>query len=123
MISGTVTGPIEAVLPLRVRGPAGAVVDVTAVIDTGFSSALTLPDATIASLGLPIQSRGRGRLADGSIRRYFVYAAEIEWDGYWRPVPVYRVGEEVLLGMELLAGDELKIAVKPGGAVEITPLS
>jgi hypothetical protein len=32
------------------------------------------------------------------------------------------VGAEVLLGMRLLADHELRIAVKPGGAVEITAL-
>jgi hypothetical protein len=32
------------------------------------------------------------------------------------------VGDEVLLGMGLLAGHELRIAVVPGGVVEITPL-
>jgi hypothetical protein len=32
------------------------------------------------------------------------------------------VGDEVLLGMRLLAGHELRIAVVPGGSVEITPL-
>ena len=32
------------------------------------------------------------------------------------------VGNEALVGMRLLAGHELRIAVVPGGAVEITPL-
>lgn len=122
MISGTVTGRIEATVVVRVRGPSGVIAAVTAVIDTVFSSALTLPDATVVRLGLPVQSRGRGRLADGSVRRYSVFVAEIEWDGRWRPVLVYRVGDEVLLGMGLLAGHELKVAVQAGGAVEVTPL-
>ena len=32
------------------------------------------------------------------------------------------VGDEALIGMRLLAGHELRIAVVPGGGVEITPL-
>jgi len=50
------------------------------------------------------------------------YAAELAWGGGWRPVLVSGVGDEVLLGMRLRAGTELRIAVVPGGVVEITPL-
>jgi len=50
------------------------------------------------------------------------YAAEVEWNGGWRPVLVSAVGDEALLGMRLAAGNELRIAVVPGGVVEITPL-
>jgi hypothetical protein len=37
-------------------------------------------------------------------------------------VLVSAVGIEVLLGMRLLADHELRVAMVPGGAVEITPL-
>ena len=43
MIRGTVNSRLEAVVRLRVRGPAGVEADVDAVVDTGFTSALTLP--------------------------------------------------------------------------------
>jgi hypothetical protein len=46
----------------------------------------------------------------------------VAWDGGWRPVLVSAVGAEALLGMRLLVGHELRIAVVPGGAVEISPL-
>jgi clan AA aspartic protease len=122
MIRGQVNARGEAVVRLRVRGPAGAVQDVDAVVDTGFTSSLTLPNAVVATLGLASQSVGGAVLADGSVRQFDVYAAEIEWDGSWKPVLVSAVGDEVLLGMRLLAGHELRIAVVPGGVVEITPL-
>jgi len=35
---------------------------------------------------------------------------------------VVNTRHEVLVGMRLLAGHELRIAVVPGGSVEITPL-
>jgi hypothetical protein len=44
------------------------------------------------------------------------------WDSTWRPVRVSAVGDEVLVGMRLLAGHELRVAVVPGGPVEISPL-
>jgi clan AA aspartic protease len=96
--------------------------DVDAVIDTGFSASLTLPAATVAALGLVRQSAGRAALADGSVLQFDIYAAEVDWGGTWRPVLVTAVGSEVLLGMGLLAGHELRIAVVAGGTGAITPL-
>lgn len=121
MISGTVNARLEAVIRLRVRGPGGAELDFDAVIDTGFTSSLTLPSTAVTALGLVRQSGGSAVLGDGSVRSFDVYAAEVEWDGNWRPVLVSAVGDEVLLGMRLLAGYELRVAVVPGGPVEISP--
>jgi predicted aspartyl protease len=86
MIRGTVNAQGEAVVRLRVRGPRGAEQDVDAVIDTGFTASLTLPAATVAALGLVLQSGGRAGLGDGSVRQFAIYSAEVEWDGNWRPV-------------------------------------
>jgi predicted aspartyl protease len=97
-------------------------VDVDAVVDSGFTASLALPVTTVVALGLARQSGGGAVLADGSVRLFDIYAAEVAWDGGWRPVLVSAVGAEALLGMRLLAGHELRIAVVPGGAVEITPL-
>lgn len=120
MIHGRVSARRGAVVRLRVRGPTGNDAEVDAVIDTGFSSWLTLPSATIAALGLIHRSVGRAVLADGLVRHFDYFSAELEWGGGWRSV--FAVGNEVLLGMRLLTGNELRIAVIPGGEVEITPL-
>lgn len=122
MIRGVVNARREAIVPLRVRGPGGVESDVDAVIDTGFTAALTLAAAVVAALGLVRQSGGGVVMADGSIRQIDIYAAEVAWGGGWRPLLVSVVGDEVLLGMGLLADHEVRIAVVPGGPVEITPL-
>jgi clan AA aspartic protease len=96
--------------------------DVEAVVDSGFTASLTLPASVVAALGLVRQSGGGAVLADGLIRQFDIFAAEVAWDGSWKPVLVSAMGNEVLLGMRLLAGFELRIAVVPGGAVQITPL-
>src|SRR3954463_3682043 len=106
---------------LRVRAAGGADVAVDAVIDTGFTSSLTLPTTVISALGLVRQSAGSATLADGSVRQFDIYAAEVEWDGTWRPVLASAVGSEVLLCMRLLAGHQLRVETVSGGAVEITP--
>jgi predicted aspartyl protease len=122
MISGVVNSRLEGVVRLQVRGPSGAVADVDAVVDSGFTASLTLPATTVAALALVRQSGGGAVLADGSFQQFDIYAAEVDWDGSWRPVLVWAVGDEVLLGMRLLAGHELRMAVVSDGAVEINPL-
>lgn len=122
MIRGVVNARHEAIVQLRVRGPAGTDMETDAVIDTGFSASLTMPAATIAALRLVRQSGTRAVLADGSVRQFDLFAAEVSWNGVWWPVLVSAMGDEVLIGTRLLAEHELRIAVVPGGAVVITPL-
>ena len=121
MIRGVVNARHEAVVRLKVRGPGGVDSDVDAIVDSGFSSSLTLPAAVVTALGLTRQSGGIAVLADGSVSPYDVYAAEVEWDDTWRAVLISAVGNESLLGMRLLAGHKLAIEVIPGGLVEILP--
>ena len=50
MIEGFVNANREAIVPLSLRGPEGQTREVNAVIDTGYSGALTLPPALVAEL-------------------------------------------------------------------------
>lgn len=122
MIRGVVNARNEAVIRLGVRGPGGTRLDVEAVIDTGFTASMTLPAAVVAALGTVRQSGGSVVSGDGSLRHFDVYAAEAEWDGSWRPLLVSGISDEVLVGMRLLAGHELRVEVEPGGTVEIDAL-
>jgi clan AA aspartic protease len=122
MMRGVVNARHEAVVRLRVRGPGGVESDVDTIVDSGFTSSLTLPTTTLTALGLARQSGGIAKLADGSVCPFDIFAAEVEWDGAWRPVLISAVGNEPLLGMRLLAGHKLVIEVVPGGLVEILPL-
>src|SRR5262245_39392645 len=117
MIRGVVNARLEAVVPLRVRGPSGVETTVDAVVASGFTGSLVLPAATVAALGLIRLSGGSALLADGSSRPLDLYAAEVEWDGVWRVILASAVGAEALLGMRLLAGHTLRIDVVPGGIV------
>ena len=79
MIQGIVNARRAAIVRIRLRGPSGVESVVDALVDTGFTSSLTLPAATIVSLGLVRHSRGRAVLADGAFRQFDVYSAEVEW--------------------------------------------
>ena len=123
MIQEVVNARNEAVVRLRVRGPGGVESDVDAIVDSGFTASLTLPMVMVTALSLARQSGGTAVLADGSVRRFDIFAAEVAWGGTWRTVLVSGVGNESLLGMRLLAGHKLVVEVTPGGLVEILPLS
>ena len=78
---GVVSSDLEPTIPLRLRGLGGRTVVVTAVIDTGYSGSLTLSTEVIAALALPRRAGGRATLADGSVRRFRTFSAELFWDG------------------------------------------
>ena len=65
MIVGEVNSLPEAVVRLAVRGPAGREREIEAVVDTGYTGALTLPAELISELALPFRSLTRALLADG----------------------------------------------------------
>ena len=75
MIRGVVNVRHEAVVRLRVRGPAGIESDVDVIVDSGFTSSLTLPMAMVTALGLAPQSGSSAVLADGSVSQFDIYAA------------------------------------------------
>jgi clan AA aspartic protease len=92
---------------------------IEAIVDTGFSGYMTLPESWITSLELVRHSSSDAVLADGTLRKFFVYEAEVWWADSWRPILVSKIGSEALLGMRLLTGYELLVQVVPGGAVKV----
>lgn len=121
-MTGAVTAGLEAALKLSLRGPSGTVVEVDAIIDTGYTGSLTLSDATASALGLTRRTGGRAVLADGSALLFDSYSVEVWWHQSWRRVAASAISAEILVGMRLLEGSEVRIAVVAGGAVEIVPL-
>ena len=122
MITGLVNIRREATVELPIYDQRGQPQVTLTVVDTGFEDALTLPTAFIQSLGLPFRGTGRARFADGSESDFTIHDALISWDGQFRPILVNSSDTEPLLGMELLEDYELRIQVRPGGGVFITPL-
>lgn len=54
MLRGEVTPEFEAVVPVRILGPEGTSLVADAVIDTGFTGHLTLPEEFVRRLGLVV---------------------------------------------------------------------
>lgn len=122
MIRGTVTDENEPVIELRLRGPHSDEVVLTTLIDTGFTSYLSLPESVVSALDLTWVSQGRLYLADGAFDVYDIYEAEIGWDGSWYTTSVYSMGAEAMIGTSLLFGHRLTVDVINDGPVEITRL-
>jgi predicted aspartyl protease len=109
MIRGVVEAG-EARIALAIRGPRGRKRIVHAVIDTGFTGALTLPAALVQALHLPWQNVVRGTLADGSTCLLELYEAALLWDRQWRPVLAVQSESAALVGMELLERIQVRVA-------------
>jgi clan AA aspartic protease len=122
MMIGTVHAGREAVISVPIRDAQGQDTPVDCVIDTGFTGFLTLPPSTVSSWGLTWVARSKGRLADGSIQAFEVYAATVLWDGVARVVEVIEADGTPLLGMQIMAGFALHIEVVNNGRVEISRL-
>ena len=119
---GAVNASMEARLTLRLRGPSGNVLDVDALIDTGFSGQLSLPLDVASGLGLNHGRAGQIILADGSSVPYLSFGIEVEWSGSVHQVRTAAFGDDVVIGMGLLSGHALMIEATVGGAVTIVLL-
>lgn len=120
MIVGVVGPNLEAMIRLHVEDGQGQTQMFDLKIDTGFSEFISLPVATIATLGLPAISRELVELADGSTVSVNVHFGVVIWDGRARKVSVHGLGKEQLIGMRMLASHDLAIRVSDGGTVSIT---
>jgi clan AA aspartic protease len=119
MIRGVVNRHLEATVRLEVVGAGGQRQEVDAIIDTGFTGFLTLPSAVVTALALPWLCRQEGILADGSVHIFDVYVVSIVWDDTHRDVEVESAEADVLIGMGMLEGCDLRILAIRGGTVTI----
>jgi clan AA aspartic protease len=122
VIQGIVTPDDEATISLQVQDSQGQLVTVSAVVDTGFNGALTLPASNIRTLALQLHGTRDALLADGSSLRLDVYRGTVIWDGSPRAIQVLAAEGGPLVGMRLMRGCELRIEVLDGGTVTITAL-
>jgi clan AA aspartic protease len=123
MISGYVNTDREAIVQLVVLGENKKNKGIKAVIDTGYTGFLTLPFATITTLGLTWYMQQEGILGDGSLCMFNVYEASVIWDGEVRSIEINESEADPLIGMGLLEGYELKIQGIPGCLVTISALT
>ena len=122
MMQGYVNKNYEATVLVVVRNNA-KLKSINAVIDTGFTGFLSLPNDIITELGLPWSYRDRGTLGDGSEVLFDIYDAVAIWDGKAKEIEVNSAETDPLIGMSMLRGYRLQVDTIEGGLVIITDLS
>jgi clan AA aspartic protease len=123
MIIGAVNDSIEACVAVELCGLDGTKLLVNAIIDTGFSGDLMLPEREIDALKFPLAGGGIAILATGDSVPFQVYIGTVIWDGAPIRVEVIPTSGESLVGMRLLRGLRLTIDVSEGGRVAIERLT
>jgi clan AA aspartic protease len=122
MMFGRVNDQCEAIIKIAVGRIGSPKIAVDAVIDTGFTSFLSLPLSIIIDLGLPWHYRDFGTLGDGSEVVFELYKASVIWDGQNQMIDVVASDAEPLVGMSLLYGYDVCIRAVEGGNVTIKPI-
>jgi clan AA aspartic protease len=122
MMFGVVNSNNEAIIKIAVGRIDSPKITVDAVIDTGFTSFLSLPLSIITELDLPWNFRDLGTLGDGSEVVFEIYKAVVIWDGHNQVIDVAASDAEPLVGMGLLYGFKLQIEAIEGGRVTIEGL-
>ena len=112
---------LHATFVFQAFGANGVPATIEAVIDTGFSGEIALPQRLFDQLGL--KSRGSKEIfvADGRSSNVVYSILEIEWQGEYRRVEVISTETFPLIGMALLRGSRLCMDVEDAGEVEIAP--
>jgi clan AA aspartic protease len=120
MIAGNVNSNLEAMVRLYIEDASGQTQAIDVKVDTGFTGFVSLPIATVASLGLVATTKESIQIADGSTVRVQVFSTTVIWDGKARRVDVHALGTDRLIGMRMLLSHDLAIRVQDGGAVTIS---
>jgi clan AA aspartic protease len=119
MITGWVDANHELMARVTIQDTSGQDHEIEALIDTGFTGALTLPASTIAALGLTRHSTGSAVTATGAIVHFDLYPVTIIWDGVARYIFAQEINSSPLLRLRMLIGHDLRARVEPGGRVEL----
>lgn len=119
MMFGRVNDNCEAIIKVAVGRIDSPKIAVDAVIDTGFTSFLSLPLSIITELDLTWHYRDVGTLGDGSEVVFELYKAAVIWDGQNMMVDIVASDAEPLVGMGLIYGFKLQVEAVEGGRVTI----
>jgi predicted aspartyl protease len=104
---------------LQVRGPFGSRT-ISVIVDTAFTSNLTIPRSVVVSLGLSYVSVIYSERSDGSYFSAKTCDCQILWEGVWQDLEaVESPNEASLMGARLLHRRRLHVDYGPAQSVEI----
>ena len=122
MITGKIRDERVAIIEVEVIG-LNQRAKIDAILDTGFTDYLTLPELLIDYLKLPRIGTRRAIIAHGGAVLLNLYLAKVIWHGKERDIEVLQTDKQPLVGMSLLRGSRVTLDVVTNGDVTIAPLS
>lgn len=122
MITGRVVDGVNPTVPITLLGPDEVEMEVSAILDTGFTGALTLSRRQIEELSLVLSGGCATVLADGQILESLVYQAKVRLNDHLLEVRAIEVPDAALIGMELLKGYRVRMDVIDEGSIVIERL-
>ena len=121
VVKRTADGDLQPWLPVSVESTDGeGSRQYDAILDTGFTGSLVMPESVIAELGLAKRGVNILTLGNGEEHPFDYYLGRVSWRGESREVEVLQSIGQPLLGMELLEGAQVAVDAWEDGAVTVT---
>ncbi len=121
MMSGHVLRQ-QAIMPVTLRLPNGSFLEISFVVDTGFTGVVTLPLEWALAWQLPYVGLQSANLANDAEVELPIYAVTMRWQGVEREVRLLATGKRPLLGAALLEDHELLVQFRENGLVTLDDL-
>ena len=104
MLKGVVNSKMQAIVEVSFYNAQEELVVIPTLIDTGFDSMVSMPEAEVQRLGLEAlpYPAVEIELADGERAWAVLYIGYIDWQSPKEKVVVYAIGNMRLIGMRLL---------------------
>ena len=121
VVKRTAVGGLQPWLPVSLEPIGGEELrQYDAILDTGFTGSLVLPESIITELGLAKRGVITLTLGNGKEHPFDYYLGWVSWCGERRVIEVLQSIGQPLLGMELLEGAQIAVDAWDGGAVSVT---
>ena len=121
MIIGEYNQRDQVIVSLELRSSSGRTTTIQAVLDTGFTGFLMLPESVVLALQLPLIEQVEVVLADGSLASLLSYEIDVLWEQE-RTVIAYASHGDPLIGMALLREMLVTMELTQDGNITIEPL-
>ena len=121
VVRRTAVGGLQPWLPVSLEPVGGEELrQYDAILDTGFTGSLVLPESIITELGLAKRGVLTLTLGNGEEHPFDYYLGWVSWCGERRVIEVLQSIGQPLLGMELLESGHIAVDARDDGAVSVT---
>ena len=120
MTKGIVNPQLEATVPITLVTSARSEIELTAIIDTGYSGYLAIPKRMALEYGLTRLLPRKVKLGDGTRKSLDYFSGEVLWNGHKSRIRILATKDEFLLGLGLLAELRLNVRFRIGDPVVVS---